>query len=362
MIISNLSSDSFYREHRSDILIIGAGMSGLTAGKQLQSEGFSVSVVDKGRGFGGRMATRRLEGCRFDHGTQYFTVESDAFQKAVKYWKRAGWVQPWFDQLPTHASSLESMDTVFPTKTRYIASEGMAGLAKHLAMGLNVFRSTKIERLEVSKEGWMAIAEADGDKQSVFYAKSLIITVPVPQALALFNSSAILLHSDDQDALQHIHYDPAHALMLAFDADDVLPTLSDSGGLAFTGHPSLRWLANNSQKGDLSKNPLPQTWTLHTTPEFSKQALQEDESAIYSKLMEALEKALHVELPTPKAWQFHRWSYSLVSRSHNKPFMRLQQLPACFVAGDAFGGDAKLETAFLSGRAVADCISDALNF
>ena len=42
-----------------------------------------VIVVDKGRGVGGRMATRRVPSlsgeATFDHGAQFFTVRDDAF-------------------------------------------------------------------------------------------------------------------------------------------------------------------------------------------------------------------------------------------------------------------------------------------
>ena len=39
--------------HRADILIVGAGMAGLTAATALQATGYSVRVIDKGRTVGG---------------------------------------------------------------------------------------------------------------------------------------------------------------------------------------------------------------------------------------------------------------------------------------------------------------------
>jgi predicted NAD/FAD-dependent oxidoreductase len=42
------------------ILVIGAGLAGLTAARRLQDRGHTVVVVDKGRAPGGRMATRRI--------------------------------------------------------------------------------------------------------------------------------------------------------------------------------------------------------------------------------------------------------------------------------------------------------------
>ena len=47
--------------NQSDVLIIGAGISGLMAATKLEESGCSVTVIDKGRNYGGRMATRAFD-------------------------------------------------------------------------------------------------------------------------------------------------------------------------------------------------------------------------------------------------------------------------------------------------------------
>ena len=42
-----------------DIVVIGAGMSGIACARVLRAAGLPVRLIDKGRGVGGRMATRR---------------------------------------------------------------------------------------------------------------------------------------------------------------------------------------------------------------------------------------------------------------------------------------------------------------
>ena len=54
----------------TDVLIIGAGISGLLCATKLRRQGYSICLIDKGRGVGGRMTTRRLQGARIDHGAQ----------------------------------------------------------------------------------------------------------------------------------------------------------------------------------------------------------------------------------------------------------------------------------------------------
>ena len=79
-------------------LIIGAGIAGLMAANELAND-FEITVLDKGRGVGGRMASRRLpfgnQMGRADHGAQYFTVYSDRFRGYVDQWLAAGVVREW---------------------------------------------------------------------------------------------------------------------------------------------------------------------------------------------------------------------------------------------------------------------------
>ncbi len=58
-----------------DIVVIGAGMSGIACARALHAAGLSVRLIDKGRGIGGRIATNLTtvagNGITFDHGAQY---------------------------------------------------------------------------------------------------------------------------------------------------------------------------------------------------------------------------------------------------------------------------------------------------
>ena len=70
-------------QHDTEILILGAGMAGLSAATELQRAGRRVLVLDKGRSVGGRMATRRLGEAVFDHGAQFMTARSARFQATL---------------------------------------------------------------------------------------------------------------------------------------------------------------------------------------------------------------------------------------------------------------------------------------
>ena len=96
----------------TDVLIIGAGISGLVCASKLSNAGMSVRLLDKGRGVGGRMATRCMGGARIDHGAQYFTVRDSQFQVFVDTWLEAGAVKEWFRHLPEDSNPEGYLDIV----------------------------------------------------------------------------------------------------------------------------------------------------------------------------------------------------------------------------------------------------------
>ena len=162
-----------------DVLVIGAGISGLLCASELQRAGVSVRVLDKGRGVGGRMATRRMGGGRFDHGAQFFTVREPSFQSYVDEWLQAGVIQEWFRHAPS-----DSNTAGYP---RYCGRSGMTDVAKHLCESLEVHRSQAAVDVVRTANAW-EVRTATGE---VHRCRYLVVTAPVPQALALLDTSAV---------------------------------------------------------------------------------------------------------------------------------------------------------------------------
>ncbi|WP_321389722.1 FAD-dependent oxidoreductase [uncultured Desulfuromusa sp.] len=66
------------------IAVIGAGLAGLTAAKQLHSAGAEVTVFDKSKGTGGRLSSRSFAVGWINHGAPYVSLESDQFSSFLK--------------------------------------------------------------------------------------------------------------------------------------------------------------------------------------------------------------------------------------------------------------------------------------
>ena len=86
---------------RTEVLVIGAGMAGIAAAGRLQNSGKAVIVLEKGRGVGGRMATRRIGDCTFDHGAQFVTARSAHFLETIQVLEKAGVAKSWGKEFST---------------------------------------------------------------------------------------------------------------------------------------------------------------------------------------------------------------------------------------------------------------------
>jgi len=100
-------------------------MAGLTAARLIADAGQVVTVLDKGRRAGGRMATRELTGGAFaDYGAQFFTVRSEAFAVVVARWLDDGTAREWCRGFPS--------DDGHP---RYVGSDGLQLAAAEFGTG-----------------------------------------------------------------------------------------------------------------------------------------------------------------------------------------------------------------------------------
>ena len=114
-------------------VVVGAGISGLLAARELRAAGWRVVVLDKGSEVGGRLATRRVENGTFDHGAQFFTVRNERFGRLVEGWLGEGIVGEWSRGF-ADAEGKQNEDG----HPRYNGSRGMSSVADHLARGLDV--------------------------------------------------------------------------------------------------------------------------------------------------------------------------------------------------------------------------------
>lgn len=314
-------------------LVIGAGMAGLSAAKVLIDAGWQVIVLDKGRGVGGRMATRRIEDAKFDHGAQFFSAKSTELKQFVNHLLETKIAQTWH---------LEESDAKFH-HSRYCGSQGMNQIPKFMADKILVHTNEKVLKLDVNA----GIARATCESGNEFTADAVICTIPAPQALELVNNSSLKLQEDTLHTLDKIRYYPCLAVMVVLNQPTNIP---NPGGMSFNNH-SFSWIADNYKKGISPKFSA----VIHASPEFSLQHLESDLSIIGQQL---LEEASEWIIPSSiENFQVHRWRYSLAEIRYTEHFIKdtMVDIPLYF-AGDGFG-NGNIEGAFLSGMYAAQSLS-----
>lgn len=318
------------------MLIVGAGLSGLTAASRLRRAGKSVTLVDKGRSVGGRLATRRIGNATLDHGAQFFTVRSPEFAAVVDEWVAAGAVGVW-------ANGFEDPPDGYP---RYRGEGGMSHLAKHMAArvtqdGAEIVLSQRAAAIIPGPDG--LTLTYDGGSREPDEAASVIVTSPVPQTIDILNNGGVRY----PDALDLVEYFKVVGFLLTLDKN---PTLGPVGARQRPLDPIFTWIADNQVKGVSAQPAL----TLHM-----EHALSE---ALYDLPAEEIVQRLQTEIDAVvgdakiQDLQVKKWRYAGPIKPHPDRAVSIQTMGGTVVlCGDAFGGP-KVEGAFLSGIAAADAL------
>jgi renalase len=320
-----------------DVLIIGAGLAGLSAATELSKTGIDVLLVDKGRGLGGRLAGRRIGDASFDHGAQFMTARDPRFAEQVRQWMQAGVAKEWYSSTPGQPNS----------HARYRGVPTMTAIAKNLAVGLKVELGTTVVAISHDSTGWLTEL-ANGNR---IKSRSLLITSPVPQTIALLASGNIKLTAANQARLVRIEYECCIAVMAILDQPSAIES---PGALAIDTGP-IAWLSDNQQK---EVSVLPAV-TIHGSGEFSAKYFEEDRDQVAKQLIDAAKPYLGAAVVE---YQVHGWRYSkpvVVDQARCMVASESTSLPPLVLAGDAFS-EPRVEGAVISGWAAAEALSTAL--
>lgn len=319
-----------------DTLVIGAGWAGLTAARVMAEAGRKVVVLEKSRGPGGRSATRRIDGARFDHGAQYFTARSAAFGRQLQQWQDAGLVQPWRPRLAVIGD--ESAHSDPEEVSRFVAVPGMNAVCRHFAADLDCRFEQRVARIEFDRE-WQLELES-GER---IQARRLLITAPPAQTAALLGESDPL-----HGPLAGIDFNPCIAGMLSF-----RKAFDPGFDAAFINHSgALSWVARNSSKPGREGND----WVLHASAEWSRAQLEAPAEEQGELLAAAFGELVGEALPETAGCTAHRWRYAQACYPLERG-MITDDARGLAIAGDWLSGS-RVEGAWTSGRKAGEWLAE----
>lgn len=321
-----------------DVLIVGAGWAGLSAAVALQEAGFNVCVLEKGRGPGGRCATRRHEGWVFDHGAQYFTARSQAFAEAVRHWERMGWVIRWdapiavIGKRPVHLEERDSAQSM----PRWVGIEGNNSVLRQLSERVPVRFSEYVQSCQRIQDTWHLQVNVN-DQVGHYRSRQLVVTAPPNQAAELIGADSKIYPLLKAHVMM-----PTWALLIGFDS----PIPVDPR-VAFVNTGPIAWFCAQATKPNRGR----EAWVVHATPHWSREHLEQEPEDVAAQLFEAWCALVGDVGLMPSYLSAHRWRYAL-SDSPNDHGVLHDETQAVWVAGDWCCGD-RVEGAWLSGQAVA---------
>ena len=298
-------------------------MAGLACGRGLVDAGHEVALIDKGRGPGGRMSSRRVAvgsgEVVFDHGAPFFHVSDPAFAEQVLRWRAEGHVAPWS---PAGEGA-------------WVGTPSMNGPLRAMAADLDVQWGARVEQLAHAPEGWSVVTDSGG----VCKADSVVVALPEEQASVLLEpvNAGFTAH------MQGAGSSPCWTLMQAFSAP--LPFLQDC--IRGDDNTALGWAVRNSAKPGRAGI---EAWVVHAGSAWSARHLDLPPDQVEAAMTSALFEAIGVAPRVPVARAVHRWRYA---RSRPQGLCVLwNPLLMLGVCGDWLLGET-VESAWLSGTCLA---------
>lgn len=316
-----------------DVLVVGAGWSGLTAAARLAGKGHAVTVVEKARGPGGRSATRRVDALRFDHGAQYLTARSEAFRRQVMAWANSGLLAPWRPKIATFGERPADAGTA--PDERWVGVGGMNAVARQLSQGLDCRWQWQVDSVTRSQGRWRVDSRAGESLE----AGALLLTAPPRQSAALLGAGHPL-HAE----LAGVEMLPCWALMLGHSSPR-----QPSFEAAFVNRGPLAWIAYDGGKPGRGGSDA---WVVHAAPEWSSAHLEDSPEAAGSSMLGALselEPSLARDVVHCAA---HRWRFALPRGSGLGSSTLAREPERLVLAGDWCAGG-RIEGAWISGIAAA---------
>jgi predicted NAD/FAD-dependent oxidoreductase len=324
------------------VAVIGSGVAGLASALLLQGQGVDVTVFEKSRGPGGRLASKRVSDSSADVGAQYFTIRNPAFREFLEQHAGADSFAPWDARFGYQKGS--DHWEAFPDEQRFVGVPRMTAISRALSAKVNLVAEMRITCIESGPDGHTLVT-IDGEKSGPFDA--VVITAPPAQTRDLLqNSNFIHLAEELDDPVRQVQ--PcwalaAHFSSTPFDRYDGMRVKSDI----------LSWVSNNSSKP--GRNDNGQWWVFHATSEWSLANVDLPAEQVAEALIREFQATTGAN-SQPDDRVTHRWLYAKSSGSSKQGYHWFSD-QRIGLAGDWLSGG-RVEGAFNSASALVQAISD----
>lgn len=276
------------------VAIIGAGMSGLAAGRTLKAVGHEAVLYEENGQVGGRLQSRTIDGYLFDTGASSIAPRGTALEQSMRYeidTSGLHWVQhPIFVHTGLRVAA---GDPVKNAVERFAYVQGNQVLAERLAEGLDVRLSSAVMELEKSDAGYVCQGET---------YDALILTPPAPI------SKPLLMMVGEGRHLANTSYRPCLSVLLGFRAE--LPILSYHALLDPEQRHPLTWLCIESEKCPGRAPEGGTAMVAQLSPEFSRRHFDSEEETIVTATLDFVSRIYGPTFGACEVSDVVRWRHS----------------------------------------------------
>lgn len=336
------------------LCIVGAGIAAAGAADALRDSDIDVTVLEKSRGVGGRAATRRKHGCRYDHGANYVKDSDSRTEGLIRELGRDGLVD-----IPDPVWTFDADGDITPGDERddhkWTWEAGITQFAKRLfaRSDATVHKGTRVESIARTESGEWTLTDTEAGEWGPF--DSVLLTPPAPQTADLLAATTW-----DHPARERLHeaadsvpYRTIRTLLLHYDVSLDAPwyALVDTSKSHEVG-----WVAREECKS----GHVPEgegLLVVQMGPEWSVAHYDDPLDEAAEEVAEAVAGLVGDDRLRDYDWADDQgWRYALPDAGIDAETAKVGEEEGLFVAGDWVAGEGRVHAALWSGRAVADRI------
>lgn len=288
------------------VAVVGAGLAGLAAAREVTALGHEATVFEKSRGLGGRLAARRAGETVLDHGSPVVTAPAGTALRDL-------------------VDALDPGDRVDLADGIAFAA-GATRLPKLMAAALDVRLGVRLAALRAAAGG-IELGDEQGNTHGLVDA--VVVSAPAPQAADLLERSPEA--GERVAALRAVGYAPAVMVLLGLrlDPDALRPVAAGAGG-------PIAEVRAESVKGRPPVDGV-EPVVVRLDERASADLLDESDEAVLASVLPALGAVMGAAAAEPAWAQVKRWRYAVPTGradagAVNPPGVRI------LVAGDALTG------------------------
>ncbi len=355
-MVDFVSVSTINNPHTYDVVVIGAGLSGLMCAQTLQQQGYRVIILDKSRGVGGRVATRRIDNIPIDHGLPYLEIQGSNTKNLIQQLQKSNILQLWQSNIYQFDVNQNLQES--PSLKCYVSTSGINAIAKYLATDLDIHKQCRVTKIKITKNrSWEIIYNLEANFASI-YGKTLVIAIPAPQAVELLTTINNQLPSAFLTQLRSVTFHPCIAVMAEYDSK-YLTQLPSWQGVKLETNSDLAWIAIDSSKREHPTKPI---FVLHSTAQFAQNYLETSDLIPVGKSL--LKTAAFLLLPwldSPQKLQVHRWRYAIPHHHLSIPYLFTDTPLPLVCCGDWCQGnniESALNSGLIAGKFIHQQIKD----